>query len=132
MSGRTFRVGYSRSVIPVGTICFMTEMSLSASVLLRILTPAACAGKERREYDHPGRLFRLKTGAVVGEGLRGGSAGDPSLTLASLVRGCPTITFRQVALKILAIVKDVGHLNHAVFAAAVEKDVSRLLNARAA
>ena len=42
------------------------------------------------------------------------------------------IVFGKMALKIAAIVKDASHLNHAIVATAIEKEMSRLLHASAA
>ena len=44
----------------------------------------------------------------------------------------PPVVFGKMALKIAAIVKDASHLNHAIVATAIEKEMSRLLHAYAA
>jgi hypothetical protein len=52
-----------------------------------------------------------------------------SKSVASIASGHSPVAFGKVALKIAAIVKDAGHLNHAIFAAAIEKEMSWLLHA---
>ena len=43
-------------------------------------------------------------------------------------RGTCSVALRKMALKVAVIVKDTGHLNNAVFPAAIQKEMARFLH----
>jgi hypothetical protein len=67
---------------------------------------------------------------------RKASAEENRLDRSNAIRACrrsaqpraAAVLFRKMALEVAAIVKNAGHLDHAVVAAAIEKKMARLLH----